>query len=136
MTVEISQAKENENGKDNEAVVESPKVMIGSCGTDVEVSPEEQVDLEKQLEEARTKLRHHERVYVSAKTRVKQSDSAEKLLLIHIAIANVQEALEKVHDLEKRMGTCTTRKADLYIIAVFSNHVTFGHSSLWQGFFP
>jgi hypothetical protein len=89
---------------------ERSQAVLVSSGTDMEVSQEESMDLENQLKKARTNLRIHKRAYFSARAEAKDSDPAEKLLVVHIAKANAQEALEEVHDLEKRLGTCTARK--------------------------
>jgi hypothetical protein len=102
------EGKENKSGKDNEVVATSPKVVVGPSGTDREVPPEAVVDLENQLKKARAKLRQIRKVFYQAQEDAQAQP--EMRFAVRIAGLNVEEALEEVQDLEKRLGTCIARK--------------------------
>jgi hypothetical protein len=104
------EGKENKSGAGNEAAAKSPKVGDGSCGTDAQVSPEAATSMEEELRKARVKLRKIRIEYILAKQEARESDRAEKQDAEEIAKIHLEDALEEVHILEKKLGTWTARK--------------------------
>jgi hypothetical protein len=111
MNLGEDEGKENRSGVGNEVVAKSPKVGVGSCGTDAQVSPEAAMDMEEELRKARGKLRKIRMEFILAKQEARESDRAEKKEAKQIAQIHLEDALEEVHVLEKKLGTWTARKA-------------------------